>query len=55
MERKIVIYLTFFLCFGITIANAAVEVGFVYLGDKGDFTAPALEIRRKDVQNETTR
>ena len=43
MERKIVIYLTFILCFGISIGNAAVEVGFVYLGDKGDFTAPALE------------
>ncbi len=43
MERKIVFYLTFLLCFGISIGNAAVEVGFVYLGDKGDFTAPALD------------
>ena len=47
MERKIVIYLTFLLCFGISIGNAAVEVGFVYLGDKGDFTAPALEFAEK--------
>ena len=43
MERKIAIYLTFLFCFGISIGNAAVEVGFVYLGDKGDFTTPALE------------
>ena len=47
MERKIVFYLTFLLCFGISIGNAAVEVGFVYLGDKGDFTAPALEFAEK--------
>ena len=41
--RQIVFCLTFLLCFGISIGNAAIEVGFVYLGDKGDFTAPALE------------
>ena len=47
MERKIVICLTFLLFFGITIGNAAVEVGFVYLGDNGDFTKPALEFAEK--------
>ena len=45
--RQIVICLTFLLFFGITIGNAAVEVGFIYLGDKGDFTEPALEFAEK--------
>ncbi|MYK94111.1 hypothetical protein F4009_08990, partial [Candidatus Poribacteria bacterium] len=47
MERKIVIYLTFLLCFGISMGNAAVEVGFINLGKEGDFTAPALEFAEK--------
>ena len=55
MERKIVICLTFLLFFGITIGNAAVEVGFVYLGDNGDFTKPALEFAEKTFKNETAR
>ena len=37
MERKIVICLTFLLCFGISIGNAVVEVGFINLGKEGDF------------------
>lgn len=45
--RQIVFCLTFLLFFGITISNAAVEVGFIYLGDKGDFTEPALEFAEK--------
>ena len=45
--RQMAFCLTFLLFFGITISNAAVEVGFVYLGDKGDFTAPALEFAEK--------
>ena len=45
--RQIVICLTFLLFFGITIGNAAVEVGFIYLGDKGPFTSPALEFAEK--------
>ncbi len=47
MERKIVFYLTFLFIFGISIGTAAVEVGFVYLGDKGPFTAPALAFAEK--------
>lgn len=47
MERKIIICLTFLLCFGINVGNAAVEVGFIYLGEKGDFTEPALEFAEK--------
>lgn len=47
MERKIVFCLTFFFVFGIIISNAAVEVGFIYLGDKGPFTSPALEFAEK--------
>ena len=47
MQRKIIFCLTFLFCFGITIANAAVNVGFLSLGDEGDFTAPALEFAKK--------
>ena len=45
--HQIVICLTFLLFFGITIGNAAVEVGFIYLGEKGDFTEPALKFAEK--------
>ena len=45
--RQIAFCLTFLLFFGITIGNTAVEVGFIYLGDKGDFTEPALEFAEK--------
>ena len=44
---QIVFCLTFLLFFGITIGNAAVEVGFIYLGDNGNFTKPALEFAEK--------
>ncbi|RKU28189.1 hypothetical protein C6499_10335 [Candidatus Poribacteria bacterium] len=47
MQRIIIFSLTFLLCFGISVSNAAVEVGFVYLGDKGDFTEPALKFAEK--------
>ena len=50
--RQIVIYLTFFLCFGITIADAEVTVGFVSLGNKGDFTEPALKFAEKTFKTE---
>ena len=43
MQPKIAICLTFLLFFSITIGNAAVEVGFIYLGDNGPFTEPALQ------------
>ena len=45
--RQTVFCLTFLLAFGITIGNAAVEVGFIYLGDEGPFTSPALEFAEK--------
>ncbi len=47
MQRIVIFSLTFLLCFGISISNAAVNVGFVYLGDKGDFTEPALKFAEK--------
>ena len=53
--RQMVFCLTFLLLCGISIGNAAVEVGFIYLGDKGDFTAPALEFAEKTFKNRTTR
>ena len=45
--RQIVFCLTFLLLCGMSISNAAVEVGFIYLGEKGDFTAPALDFAEK--------
>ena len=50
--RQMVFCLTFLLLCGISIGNAAVEVGFIYLGDKGDFTAPALEFAEKTFKTE---
>ena len=50
--RQIAICLTFLLFFGINIGDAAVEVGFIYLGDKGNFTAPALEFAEKTFKTE---
>ncbi len=47
MKRKFIFCLTFILLCGITISNAAVELGFIYLGDKGPFTSPALEFAEK--------
>ena len=41
--RQTVFCLTFLLLCGIGISNAAVEVGFIYLGDNGPFTSPALD------------
>ena len=45
--RQIVFCLTFLLLCSISISNAAVEVGFIYLGDKGPFTSPALDFAKK--------
>ena len=45
--RQIVFCLTFLFFFAISIGNTAVEVGFVYLGDEGPFTAPALAFAEK--------
>ena len=45
--RQMVFCLTFLLLCGISISNAAVEVGFIYLGDKGPFTTPALDFAEK--------
>ena len=50
--RQMVFCLTFLLLCGISIGSAAVEVGFIYLGDKGDFTAPALEFAEKTFKTE---
>ena len=50
--RQMVFCLTFLLLCGISISNAAVEVGFIYLGDKGDFTTPALEFAKKTFNTE---
>ena len=50
--RQMVFCLTFLLLCGISISNAAVEVGFIYLGDKGDFTTPALEFAKKTFKTE---
>ena len=43
MYRKLVFCLTLMLICGLNIGNAAVELGFLYLGEDGPFTAPALE------------
>lgn len=50
--RQMVFCLTFLLLCGISISNATVEVGFIYLGDKGDFTTPALEFAKKTFNTE---
>ena len=47
MYRKLVFCLTLMLICGLNIGNAAVELGFVYLGDNGPFTSPALEFAEK--------
>ena len=43
MSRKFLFCLTLMLICGLNVGNAAVELGFMYLGDDGPFTAPALE------------
>ena len=50
--RHIVFCLTFLLIFVINISDAAVELGFVYLGDNGPFTAPALEFAEEAFKTE---
>lgn len=52
MYRKLVFCLTIILFCGLNIGNAAVEVGFLFLGENGPFTKPALEFA-KDTFNTT--
>ncbi len=47
LVSQIAFCLAFLLFCGISIGNAAVEVGFIHLGDKGDFTSPALAFAEK--------
>ena len=53
MFRQIIFCLTFLLLCSISIGNAAVEVGFVYLGDNGPFTSPALKFAEDTFRTET--
>ncbi len=46
MYRKFLFCLTLMLICGLNLGNAAVEVGFLYLGDNGPFTKPALEFAK---------
>ncbi|MCY3720683.1 hypothetical protein F4X88_06425 [Candidatus Poribacteria bacterium] len=46
-SRQMVFCLTFLLLCGMSIGNAAMEVGFICLGDKGNFTEPALAFAEK--------
>ena len=46
-SRQTVFCLTFLVLCGMSISNAAVEVGFIYLGEKGNFTEPALEFAER--------
>ena len=46
-SRQTVFCLTFLFLCGMSISNAAVEVGFIYLGEKGNFTEPALEFAER--------
>ena len=46
-SRQTVFCLTFLFLCGMSIGNAAVEVGFIYLGEKGNFTEPALEFAER--------
>ncbi len=46
-SRQTVFCLTFLVLCGMSIGNAAVEVGFIYLGEKGNFTEPALEFAER--------
>ena len=51
MYRKVLIFLTLMLICGLNIGNAAkVNVGFLYLGDNGPFTTPALDFAKETFQ-----
>ncbi|MCY4402453.1 MAG: hypothetical protein OXD54_07750 [Candidatus Poribacteria bacterium] len=52
MIKKIVFCLTIILFCGLNIGNTEIEVGFLYLGENGPFTKPALEFA-KDTFNTT--
>lgn len=43
MIKKVIICLTLFLCCGLNLGNAQVTLGYLYLGDNGPYTKPALE------------
>ncbi len=47
MHRKLIFCLTFILICGLNLGNANVEVGYLYLGDNGPFTKPALEFAKE--------
>ena len=46
MYRRFLFCLTLMLICGLNLGNAAVEIGFLYLGDNGPFTKPALEFAK---------
>lgn len=46
MTKKVIIFLALMLICGLNIGNATLEVGFLILGDNGDFTKPALEFAK---------
>lgn len=46
MYKKFLFCLTLMLICGLNLGNANVEVGFLYLGDNGPFTKPALEFAK---------
>ncbi len=46
MFRKFLFCLTLMLICGLNLGNANVEVGYLYLGDNGPYTKPALEFAK---------
>ncbi len=46
MLKRIIIYLTLMLICGLNMGNAVLELGFLSIGDKGDFTKPALNFAK---------
>lgn len=46
MIKKVIICLTLLLCCGLNLGNAEVTLGYLYLGDNGPFTKPALEFAK---------
>ncbi len=46
MLKRIIIYLTLMLICGLNMGNAVLELGFLSIGDKGDFTKPALDFAK---------
>lgn len=46
MYKKFLFCLTLMLICGLNLGNANIEVGYLYLGDNGPFTKPALEFAK---------